>query len=65
MNFKSFFYVLIGMSLLGLSLGYVLGFYIQKNSSNNFWFYLSVPLFIIASLLIIYGALFLKDNKNE
>ena len=30
-----------------------------------FWFYLSVPLFVIASLLIIYGALFLKDNKNE
>ena len=53
------------MSLLGLSLGYVLGFYIQKHSSNNFWFYLSVPLFVIASLLIIYGALFLKDNKNE
>ena len=65
MNFKSFFYVLIGMSLLGLSLGYVLGFYIQKHSSNNFWFYLSVPLFVIASLLIIYGALFLKDDKNE
>ena len=65
MNFKSFFYVLIGMSLLGLSLGYVLGFYIQKHSSNNFLFYLSVPLFVIASLLIIYGALFLKDNKNE
>ena len=52
------------MSLLGLSLGYVLGFYIHKHSDNNYWFYLTVPLFIIASLLIIYGALFLKDYKK-
>ena len=64
MNFKSFVYILIGMSLLGLSLGYVLGFYIHKHGSNNYWFYLSVPLFIVASLMIIYGALFLKDDKN-
>ena len=64
MNFKSFIYILIGMSFLGLSLGYVLGFYIHKHSDNNYWFYLTVPLFIIASLLIIYGALFLKDYKK-
>ena len=64
MNFKSFIYILIGMTLLGLSLGYVLGFYIQKHSHNNYWLYLTVPLFIIASLLIIYGALFLKDHKE-
>ena len=64
MNFKSFIYILIGMSLLGLSLGYVLGFYIHKHSDNNYWFYLTVPLFIIASLLIIYGALFLKNHKK-
>ncbi len=64
MNFKSFIYILIGMTLLGLSLGYVLGFYIQKHSYNNYWLYLTVPLFIIASLLIIYGALFLKDHKE-
>ena len=52
------------MSLLGLSLGYVVGFYIHKHGSNNYWFYLSVPLFIVASLILIYGALFLKDDKN-
>ena len=64
MNFKSFIYILIGMSLMGLSLGYVLGFYIHKHNSNNYWFYMTVPLFGIASLLIIYGALFLKDYKE-
>ena len=64
MNFKSFIYILIGMSLLGLSLGYVLGFYIHKHSDNNYWFYLTVPLFVIASLLIIYVALFLKDHEK-
>ena len=52
------------MSLLGLSLGYVLGFYIHKYSDTNYWFYMTVPLFVIASLLIIYGALFLKDYKE-
>tara|TARA_Y100001970_G_scaffold293664_1_gene442116 strand:+ start:12814 stop:12975 length:162 start_codon:yes stop_codon:yes gene_type:complete len=52
------------MSLMGLSLGYVLGFYIHKHNSNNYWFYMTVPLFVIASLLIIYGALFLKDYKE-
>jgi len=64
MNFKPFIYILIGMSLLGLSVGYVLGFYIHKHSYNNYWFYLSVPIFVIASLLIIYGALFLKGYNK-
>ena len=57
-------YILIGMSLLGLSLGYVIGFYTHKHADNNYWFYSTVPLFVVASLLIIYGALFLKEDKE-
>ena len=48
---------------MGLSLGYVLGFYIHKHNSNNYWFYMTVPLFVIASLLIIYGALFMYYTR--
>ena len=53
----------MGMAMLGISIGYVLGFYINKHSMNDYLFYLSVPIFIIASFLIVYGALFIKDNQ--
>ena len=63
MNYKSFIITTLGMTFLGVSIGYVLGYYTHKHALNNYWFYLSVPMFIFASLLIIYGSLFLKDNK--
>ena len=50
------------MTLLGISLGYVLGFYTHKHAENNYWFYFSVPVFIFASFFIIYGTLFLKKD---
>ena len=50
------------MTLLGISIGYVLGYYIHKHTIYNYWFYLSVPMFIVASILIIYGSLFIKDK---
>ena len=62
MNFKSFLYILIGMALLGVSTGYTLGFYMQKKMLNDYWFYLSVPIFILASFLVVYGTLFVKDE---
>tara|TARA_B100000959_G_scaffold239951_1_gene260891 strand:+ start:136 stop:327 length:192 start_codon:yes stop_codon:yes gene_type:complete len=63
MNYKSFIITTLGMTSLGVSIGYVLGYYTHKHALNNYWFYLSVPIFIFASLLIIYGSLFFKDNK--
>ena len=62
MNFKSFLYIMIGIALLGMSTGYTLGFYVQKQSLNNYWFYLSVPIFILASFFVVFGALFIKDK---
>ena len=44
MNFKSFFLVLVGMSFLGMSGGYVVGFYLQNvipENSEGYWFYIS------------------------
>ena len=63
MSFRSFFYIFIGMTTLGISVGYVIGFYIGKHAVNNYWFYSSVPIFIVGSFFIVYGALFIKDNK--
>ena len=63
MNFNSFFYIFMGMTTLGISIGYVVGFYIGKHALNNYWFYCSVPIFIVASFFIVYGALFIKDTK--
>ncbi len=62
MNFKSFLYIMVGIALLGVSTGYTLGFYVQKQSLNNYWFYLSVPIFILASFFVVCGALFIKDK---
>ena len=63
MNFNSFFYIFMGMTTLGISNGYVVGFYTGKHALNNYWFYSSVPIFVIASFLIVYGALFIKDER--
>ena len=67
MNFKSFFLVLVGMSFLGMSGGYVIGFYLQKVIPENdagYWFYISVPIMALSSFMIMYGALFL-NNSND
>ena len=64
MNFKSFLLVLIGIGLLGVSAGYVLGFYLNRIVSENYWFYLSVPLMAISSFMIMYGALFSNNERK-
>ena len=71
MNFKSFMYIMIGIAMLGISTGYTLGFYVQKQSLNNYWFYFSVPVFILASFFVVFGTLFndiivqRKDNAGN
>ena len=64
MNFKSFLLVLIGIGLLGVSAGYVLGFYLNRIVSENYWFYLSVQLMAISSFMIMYGALFSNNERK-
>ena len=64
MDYKPFILTTSGMALLGISLGYVLGYYTHKYALSNYWFYSSVPIFIFASFLIIYGSLFLKDKSK-
>ena len=42
MNFRVFALIVIGMCIIGISLGYVLGFYFRNAYDSNYWAYLAV-----------------------
>ena len=53
----------VGLVFIGISVGYVLGFYISKYTINNYFFYLSVLFMAIGCSIVIYGTLFSKKEK--
>tara|TARA_Y100001970_G_scaffold169355_1_gene207063 strand:+ start:2435 stop:2614 length:180 start_codon:yes stop_codon:yes gene_type:complete len=53
MKFSSFLIILLGVNLTGISVGIVIGYYINQ----YYWVYLSVPILTIGSLLMMYGTL--------
>ena len=59
MKFSSFLIILLGVNLTGISVGIVIGYYINQ----YYWVYLSVPVLTIGSLLMMYGTLN-KENEN-
>tara|TARA_B100001750_G_scaffold216741_1_gene201600 strand:+ start:453 stop:632 length:180 start_codon:yes stop_codon:yes gene_type:complete len=59
MKFSSFLIILLGVNLTGISIGIVIGYYINQ----YYWVYLSVPILTIGSLLMMYGTLN-KENDN-
>jgi|TARA_B110000116_G_C16599893_1_gene474519 uncharacterized Tic20 family protein len=59
MKFYSFLIILLGVNLTGISIGIVIGYYINE----YYWVYLSVPILTIGSLLMMYGTLN-KENDN-
>lgn len=64
MNFKAFASVVIGIGLIGISVGYVLGFYLKTVLESNHWAYIGSPILGIGSGLVLYGALFHNKNKS-
>ena len=58
MKFYSFLIILLGVNLTGISIGIVIGYYINE----YYWVYLSVPILTIGSLLMMYGTL---NKKND
>ena len=60
MKFNAFFITLFGLVLIGISIGYVLGFYIQKSFSHDALFYLSVLFMGGGCFMAIYGSIFLN-----
>ena len=59
MKFYSFLIILLGVNLTGISIGIVIGYYINE----YYWVYLSIPILTIGSLLMMYGTLN-KENDN-
>ena len=50
---------------MGISVGYVIGYYVAEYSVNKNLFYLSVLLMGIGVFLLIYGSLFRVKNGNK
>ena len=63
MDFKSFASILSGMVLIGVSVGFLLGYYIHEVLQTNLWMYLSAPCLGLGSGLVIYGTLFGRNDN--
>ena len=59
MKFKLFAVIFTGFIFIGISIGYILGFYAHKFLNNNM-FYLAALFMGMGIFLLIYGALFKK-----
>ncbi len=57
-KFTAFTSILVGMTLIGLAIGFLVGFYIPIKISNSYWMYLSAPILGLGSGFVMYGALF-------
>ena len=57
-NLKTFLCVIIGMTMLGLSIGFLIGSYFQFATTNKVYAYISAPIFGLGSGLVLYGTLF-------
>ena len=60
MRFKSFASILAGMSIIGFSVGFLLGYYVSGELQTSLWMYLSAPILGLGSGLVIYGTLYGK-----
>jgi len=65
MSYKVFSSIIFGVFFIGVSVGYVLGYYIYKNINYNYLFYLSALFMGIGCFLLIYGSIVLHGKKNN
>lgn len=65
MNYKIFSTVLFGVFFIGVSVGYVFGFYIHKYLNYNYLFYLSAIIMGLGCFLLVYSALFINKSRND
>jgi hypothetical protein len=65
MAFKGFAAIVFGLTLLGFSLGMVLGVYLAVNAGGHSWAYLSVPLMGAGSAVAAYGTLSATKKKEN
>ena len=60
---KSYYFSFIGISLVGISIGFVVGFFFKNYYLNNDFAYLSVIPMGIGCAFIIYGSLYIKSEQ--
>ena len=60
MKFKSYVSILLGVNLIGISIGSVIGYYFNERFNDYYWLYLSVPILTIGSFLMVFGVLYKK-----
>tara|TARA_Y100000994_G_scaffold188795_1_gene157702 strand:+ start:324 stop:533 length:210 start_codon:yes stop_codon:yes gene_type:complete len=65
MNFNSLVKIFLGFFITGVSVGYILGFFISLNLKNINLSYLSILFLVAGIFLLIYGSLFQGENGDK
>ena len=60
-KFRAFASILIGMTLIGASVGFLTGYYFHLDFAGKYWMYIASPIMGIGCGLVIYGSLFERN----
>ena len=60
-KFRAFAAILIGMALIGASVGFLTGYYFHLDFDGKYWMYIASPIMGIGCGLVIYGSLFERN----
>ena len=64
MNFNTLLKIFSGFFIIGVSVGYILGFFVSMNLKNVNFAYLSILFLVAGIFLLIYGSLFQVKNGD-
>ena len=64
MNFNTLFKIFSGFFITGVSVGYILGFFVSMNLKSVNFAYLSILFLVAGIFLLIYGSLFQVKNGD-
>ncbi len=62
-KFKGFALILSGVSIIGIAIGMMIGYFLNEVANSHVMIYLSTPILMIGSLLVTYGSLFYRNFK--
>ncbi len=65
MNFFPFSAIMFGMTLLGLSIGLVLGIYLHARTGTHIWAYLAVLFMGLGSALATIGTISARKKREK
>ena len=60
-KFRAFAAILVGMCLIGVAVGFLVGYYFHLDVPGKYWMYIASPVLGLGSGLVIYGTLFERD----